>query len=44
MLVVLIRHTDITEGAVTIALDGDSTLIQSGGDWPLSVDLIRALL
>ena len=35
---VLVRHHDITEGAVTIALDGDSALIQSGGDWPLSVE------
>ena len=35
---VLVRHHDITEGAITIALDGDSALIQSGDDWPLSVD------
>ena len=38
ILDVLVRHNDITEGAVTIALDGDSALIQSGGDWSLSVD------
>ena len=38
MLDVLVRHYKITDGAVTIALDGDSALIQSGGDWPLSVD------
>ena len=37
MLDVLVRHYKITEGAVTIALDGDSALVQSGGDWPLSV-------
>ena len=37
MLDVLIHHYKITEGAVTIALDGDSALVQSGGDWPLSV-------
>ena len=38
ILDVLVRHHNITEGVVTIPLDGDSTLIQSGGDWPLSVD------
>ena len=37
MLDVLVRHYKITDGAVTIALDGDSALVQSGGDWPLSV-------
>ena len=37
ILDVLVRHHNVTEGAVTIALDGDSALIQSGGDWPLSV-------
>ena len=35
---VLVHHHNITDGAVTIALDVDSVLIQSGGDWPLSVD------
>ena len=29
------RFHNITDGAVTIAPDGDSALIQSGGDWPL---------
>ena len=38
ILDVLVRHHNITDGAVTIALNGDSALIQSGGDWPLSVD------
>ena len=38
ILDILVRHHNITDGAVTIALDGDSPLIQSGGDWPLSVD------
>ena len=37
MLDVLVRHYKTMDGAVTIALDGDSTLIKSGGDWPLSV-------
>ena len=37
MLDVLVRHYKITAGVVTITLDGDSALIQSGGDWPLSV-------
>ena len=34
----MVHHHNITDGAITIALDGDSALIQSGGDWPLSVD------
>ena len=34
----MVRHHDLTSGTVTIALDGESALIQSGGDWPLSVD------
>ena len=34
----LVRHHDLTSGTVTIALDGESTLIQSCGDLPLSVD------
>ena len=38
ILDVLVRHHNITKGDVTIALDGDSALIQSCGDWPLSVD------
>ena len=38
ILDVLVRHHDISYGAVTIALDDDSALIQSGGDWPLRVD------
>lgn len=37
MSYVLVLHYKITDGAVTIALNGDSALIQSGGDWPLSV-------
>ena len=38
ILDILVCHRNITDGADTIVLDGDSTLIQSGGDWPLSVD------
>ena len=37
ILDVLVRHYKITAGVVTITLDGDSALIQSGGNWPLSV-------
>ena len=37
MLDVLVRHYKIRDGAVTIAVDGDSALIQSDGDWFLSV-------
>ena len=38
MLYILVRHHNLIEGSISIALDGDSTLIQSDGDWPLSVD------
>ena len=38
ILDVLVHHHNIMDRAVTIALDGDSALIQSGGDCPLSVD------
>ena len=38
MLDIIVHHHDLTEGSITIALDGDFALIQSGGDWPLSVD------
>ena len=37
-LEVLVHHYDLTSESVTIALDGESELIQSGRDWPLSVD------
>ena len=32
MLDILVRHHDLTEGSITIALDVDSALIQSGRD------------
>ena len=38
MLDVLVHHHNLTSGTVTIALDGESALIPSGSDWPLSVD------
>ena len=38
MLDILVRHHALTEGSVTITLDGDSALNQSGEDWPLRVD------
>ena len=38
ILDVLVRHHNRMDGAVTIALDSDSALIQSGGDWPPSVN------
>ena len=33
-----VHHHNITVGSVTITLDGESALDQSGGNWPLSVD------
>ena len=38
MLDVLVRHHNLTSGTVTIALDGESALIKSYSDWPLSLD------
>ena len=35
---ILVRHHDITVGAITIALDGESALKECRGDWPLSLD------
>ena len=35
---VLVRHHSITEGAVTIALDGKTAMEEASGDWPLSID------
>ena len=38
MLDIIVRHNNITEGKVTIALDGLTAIQQTGGDWPLSLD------
>ena len=38
MLDIIVRHNNITEGAVTVALDGLTAMQQAGGDWPLSLD------
>ena len=38
MLDIIVRHDKITEGKVTIALDGKTAMQQSEGDWPLSLD------
>ena len=35
---ILILHHSITEGAVTIALDGKKAMKEASGDWPLSID------
>ena len=35
---IIVRHHSITEGAVTIALDGKTAMEEAGGDWPLSLD------
>ena len=35
---VIVCHHSITEGAVTIALDGKTAIKEAGGDWPLSLD------
>ena len=34
----MIQHFSITSGAITIALDGESALMEAGGDWPLQID------
>ena len=38
ILDILVRHHNITEGAVTIALDGKTAMDESRGDWPLSIN------
>ena len=35
---IVVRHHNITEGAVTFALDGQKAMDQCAGDWPLSID------
>ena len=35
---ILVRHNNITEGAITFALDGKTAMEESRGDWPLSID------
>ena len=38
MIDVIVRHNNLTEGQVTIALDGLTAMQQAGGDWPLSLN------
>ena len=38
ILDVLVQHHNITDGAVTIALDGKTAMDESRGDWPLSIN------
>ena len=38
MIDVIVCHNNLTEGQVTIALDGLTAMQQAGGDWPLSLD------
>ena len=38
MLDIIVCHNNITEGQVTIALDGLTVMQQAGGDWPLILD------
>ena len=38
VLDILVHHHTITEGAVTITLDGRTTMKESSGDWPFSID------
>ena len=38
ILDIFIHHHNITDGAVTIALDGKTAMDKSRGDWPLSID------
>ena len=35
---ILVRHNNISEGAITFALDGKTALEESRGDWPLSIN------
>ena len=38
MIDVIVCHNNLTEGQVTIALDGLTAIQQAGGDWPLNLD------
>ena len=38
MFDIIVRHNNITDREVTIALDGLTAMQQAGGDWPLSLD------
>ena len=38
MLDIIVRHNNLTEGQVTIALDSLTAMQQAGGDWPLILD------
>ena len=35
---IIVCYHNITEGAVTITLDGKTAMEEAGGDWPLSLD------
>ena len=35
---IIFRHNNITDGAITFALDGKTAMEESRGDWPLSID------
>ena len=35
---ILVRHHNITDGGVTLALDGEKAMQECAGDWPLSID------
>ena len=35
---ILVRHYNITESGVTLALDGLTAMEECAGDWPLSID------
>ena len=35
---IIVKQNNITTGSITIALDGESALLQAKGDWPLRID------
>ena len=43
ILDILVRHHNITDGAVTTALDGKTVMDENRGDWPLSIDYLQVI-
>ena len=38
ILDIIVRHHNITDGTVTITIDGKTAMDDSRSDWPLSID------
>ena len=38
MTAIIVKHFGIVTGGITIVLDGESTLDEACGEWPLAID------